>query len=156
MPNSSDPSTISEPVTIHNKMVADEFIPETPLHCSIHGLQKGTAEAWRCKYDFHRVTGKKGSSIEYHLSGNVTAVRLYTFFKKSEQPFILYTSSDGIAYTRRQCKSRAFPYCCANPRDHHYLPVLFSIDSLPINCRFVKIVFPGKHAEAGRCEIDYE
>lgn len=152
----SEPSAVSEVVAITHKTVVDELLPKMQLYHIAERVLAVNDKPWRYKYDFHRVKGKAGASIEYRISGYVTAIRLYTFYPEKIQPFFIEGAKDSSSFTNIPLTIHTYRYCCANVKDHLRLPVLYSADSLPDTYTRLRILFSGDKGEIGRCEIDYK
>lgn len=152
---SSAVSNTIGPVTVDRNVLIDEFLPGSPLFTRQQRTVFTDEKPWRFKYDFHRQKGKRGSYVDYSVDGSITAVRLYTFFPKKADPFTVSVFTDSTTRTVLKMKIKEIPYCCADPKDHLRLPVLFSSDTIPLSTTHLRISFPGGNAQLGRCEIEY-
>jgi len=151
----SEPSAVSEIVTITHKTLVDEFFPEKQLYHAASGVRLTNDKPWRFKYDFHRIKGNNGAFIEYRITGKITAIRIFSFFPEKPEPLFVEGSEDGSTYTNAPLTMHTYPYCCDTPKDHLRLPVLYSVDSLTDQYSRLRILFSGSKGEVGRCEIDY-
>lgn len=149
------PSNTVGPVIVTKNILVDEFQPGKIKYSTNNGTSNICNKPWLFKYDFHRQQGAPGCYLEYKVEGTITAVRLYTFFRKRPVPFTQYIADSTGLFTPEPMRFDAYPYCCANPQDHLRLPVLFSSDSLLHKGNRVRIYFPDRDAQIGRCEIEY-
>ncbi len=151
----SPPSAAVGPVMVNNRTLIDELFPEHLIFAAVKGTEFTDAKPWRFKYDFHRRKGAPGDYLEYSVDGTIYGARIYAFFPKKASNFTVEVSADGKSYSPIAVRQTPFPYCCADPKDRLWLPVLFTIDSPEGKNNRVRIVFPRGGAQVGRCEIDY-
>ena len=151
----SAPSNIAGPVSVTYQLLVDEFIPGQEHFTRQMKTHFTSDKPWRYKYDFHRRKGSRGGHLDYTVNGTISKVRLYAFFPKKSRDFIVSVPDENGADIPVKLTKEEFPYCCANPKDHLRLPVLFSADSVPAASNHLRISFPGGGAQLGRCEIEY-
>ena len=153
----SPPSAVAGPVVTDHRTLVDELIPGHEKFIYSKKTSFTDKKPWRFKYDFHRRTAARNGCLEYSVNGTITAVRIYTFFSKKAAVFRMQFSGNEHRWTSAPVKTEEYPYCCADPHDRLRLPVLFSARPNPGHPnRRVRIVFPGRGAQVGRCEIDYK
>lgn len=153
---SSAPSNIVGPVTAKNHAMVDEFSHTPSRYSGSAGIAFTSDKPERFKYDFHRLEGKPGSHIEYTIQGMISEVRLYTYFPKKASPFSVATAQNDAPWQNITLTAQSYPYCCANKRDHLWLPVEYRAKLSATTGNRLRITFPREKAQLGRCEIYFK
>ncbi len=149
----SKPSQILGPVLMRCRTLVDELPNLSHTYRKGGTLELKSNDARNYKEDCHRLLGKAGAWISYHITGQIIAARIYAFGEQGEPALEFRAATEGGKGETVSAKTQDF---FAGKDMYNFRPPrLYTLGALPGNSPDLVIQFT-KDTQIGRVEIEYK
>jgi hypothetical protein len=140
------------PVNIRCRTLVDELSNLSRTYRRGGKLELKSNDARNYKEDCHRLWGTTNSWVAYHVTGHITAVRVFAFGEPDEAALEFHSGSEGGKGGTLAAQNKDF---YAGKDMYNFRPPrLFTLGPLPDNGSELVIQFL-KETQIGRVEIEY-
>lgn len=148
----SPPSEPYGPVTITHRTLVDEFANDSRFFQSAGSLEFRSDKARKFKEDTHGLVGDVGAAVVYRTDGPLIGGLIYSFAEEDGQQVVFAVSTDGQHFTPINPQVETIE--AGDTLSYGYwLPVLYRLDDLPEESRYLRMQFVANGARVSRVEI---
>lgn len=148
----SEPGKPIGPVRVEQEVLVDEFHNDGAIFFRRGQLRFAANEARKYKEDIHRIEGGKGDFLIYRTSGAISAGFIYAFSNTAQPRLSFGVSINGRDFQPVSAEIVDFG---SGEGEYGYLtPVLYKLESIPTDCRYLKIEW-NDPTSLSRVEIRY-
>jgi len=149
----SQPSNVVGPVNVFRVTLVDELADFSKIYARSGQLEIESRDCRSAMEDAHRAGGSAGSFLVYHVTSDIIATKIYTFFPQALADLKFSLSENGEAFHPVMAARKDFPFA---KNDYKYWRrAVYELDSVTAGSRFLKIEFTGE-AQISRVEIQHE
>jgi len=148
----SKPSRTFGPVSIRCRTIVDELVNLSQTYRSKGKLELRSNEARNFKEDCHRLAGAPGAWVAYHVTGQISGVRVFAFGEKAEPGLQFRAADEGGKGEVLPVKTK--DYYAGKEMYDLRPPRLYQIESARPGISDLVIEFT-KDTQISRIEIDY-